>query len=82
MFSDFFVGGNSSEIRWAPHLVGIEFIRTSELVEVGLLVDAVKEGVSGLPAEFSVPAVQILHAHSGQVHFVLCQVRHSSNNFN
>lgn len=44
----------SSEFSWAPHLVGIQLVRASELVTVGLLSYTVKQGISSFEAKFLV----------------------------
>lgn len=55
-----------SEIRWAPHLIGIELIRASVLIAVLLLIYAVEEGVTSLEAEFTVPWVIVEVTQEGQ----------------
>lgn len=54
---------NSYEVRRAPHLVGIELVRASELVAVLLLIHTVKEGISSLEAELLVPHVVVGVSH-------------------
>lgn len=63
-----------SEIRWAPHLIGIELIRASVLIAVLLLVHAVEEGVTSLEAQFTVPWVIVEVTQEGQS--IVCVLSH------
>ena len=44
-------------LSWAPHLIGVELIRASVFVTVGLLGDAGEQRVARLEAELLVPRV-------------------------
>ena len=53
------IGVSCSEIRWAPHLIGVELIWASVLIAVILGVHAIVEGISGFEAQFLVPGVAV-----------------------
>ena len=48
---------HSSEVIWAPHLIGVELIGASELISVFGRVNASVQGILGLEAELLVPTV-------------------------
>lgn len=54
---------DSSEVRRAPHLIGVELIRAAEFVMVFLLVHTVEESVPSLEAELAVPLISEIVAH-------------------
>ena len=54
---------NASEFSRTPHLVSVELVGASELVAVGLCVNAVVESVARLKAEFLIPALLLGVAH-------------------
>ncbi len=70
------VGVDASEVRGAPHLVGVELVGAAELVAVVLLVHAVKELVLRLEAELAVELVGVEVAQQvelvvTQIHFII-----------
>ncbi len=71
-----FMGVDASEVRRAPHLVGVELVGAAELVAVVLLVHAVEELVLGLEAELAVELVGVEVAQKvelvvTQIHFII-----------
>ncbi len=50
---------DSSEVRWTPHLISIQLVRTSVLVPILSLVNTFEECVSGFEAEFLVPSIVV-----------------------
>lgn len=58
---------HSSEVRWAPHLVGVELVWASVLVAVLRGVNAINQGVASLKAELFIPTIDtiLLPSHDG-----------------
>lgn len=70
------VSVDASEVRRTPHLISVELVRTSELVPILLLVDAIVEGIPSLEAQFLVVLVVMEVPHREEA--IVCQT-HCSN---